>query len=80
MINTVYELWWSHGPFKVLLDRPKGTTIWTYRVQNGEGGSSGSTHRGSKRAALCKATHGMPVGTKYQLITNGRNEGERIHA
>ena len=73
----VYSSWWAFGPFTGLLDRH--ASIWTYRVQNGVGGSAGSSHRGTKAAALRAALFGMPAGIRYRLVTNGRDDGERIH-
>jgi hypothetical protein len=73
---TLYEAWWSAGPFTVLLD--KHASIWTYRVRNGVDGSSGSTHRGSLAMAECLALRGMPIGTAYRLIVNGKDRGEYV--
>ena len=75
---SVFESWWASGPFTIRLN--KYGSIWSYRAQNGVGGSVGSSHRGTKKTVLYIALRGMPEGTRYTLVTNGRDEGERIHA
>jgi hypothetical protein len=52
-------------------------STWSYFTENPQGGGFGSTHCGSKKVALWKATLGIPSGETYLLTVNGKAAEKR---
>jgi hypothetical protein len=55
----------------------KTRSTWNWFCANPVGGGFGSNHCGSLRVAKAKAVSGIPAGTTYELIVNGKSSFEK---
>jgi hypothetical protein len=53
----------------------KVRSMWSYTLHNPQGGSFGSNAVTTRKGIIYRAIQHLPTGTRYELETNGKNEG-----